>query len=324
MTPTCPPPRCVRRAFSLLALFSLLLFPGGMAAATAMAAEKPLTIQKVTEGVYALVGEMAQRSPANLGNNATFGVVITQEGVLLVDPGGSWRGAEQIDQAIQSLTDRPVTHVINSGGQDHRWLGNGYWQAKGAEIIASQAAVNDQQERASMQLSRLRQLLGGEALAGTEPVHAQTVFESDYSLSLGGLSIAIHHPGPAHTPGDSFVWVPEKQTVFTGDIVYVERLLGVGPQSHSGDWIKAFQAMAALQPTHLVPGHGHATTLSHAEAETLAYLTHLRGEMRTHIDGGGDIIGSVEVDQSPFKHLKQFDALAGRNAQQVFTEMEWE
>jgi hypothetical protein len=46
--------------------------------------------------------------------------------------------------------------------------------------------------------------------------------------------------------------------------------------------------------------------------------------MRVHIDAGGDMIGAVGGDQSAFAHLEQFDALAGRNAQQVFTEMEWQ
>jgi hypothetical protein len=46
--------------------------------------------------------------------------------------------------------------------------------------------------------------------------------------------------------------------------------------------------------------------------------------MRVHIDAGGDMMGAVGVDQSAYAHLEQFDALAGRNAQQVFTEMEWE
>jgi hypothetical protein len=46
--------------------------------------------------------------------------------------------------------------------------------------------------------------------------------------------------------------------------------------------------------------------------------------LRVHIDAGGDMIGAVGGDQSAFAHLEQFDALAGRNAQQVFTEMEWQ
>lgn len=282
-----------------------------------------LEVQPVAEGVYALVGQKEQRSPDNLANNATFGVVVTDEGVVLVDPGGSWRGAEVIDRIIQGLTDQPVKVVINTGGQDHRWLGNGYWQAKGARVIAAAAAVADQRERASMQMTVLRELLGT-ALEGTEPIFADEVFDDTYGFTLGGERLEVKHAGPAHTPGDSYVWLPGRRVVFTGDIVYVERLLGVGPQSNSRLWLAAFDAVAALDPLHVVPGHGHATTLARARAETYDYLANLRDRMREHIDAGGDMIGAVEVDQSAFAHFEQFDALARRNAQQVFTEMEWE
>lgn len=54
------------------------------------------------------------------------------------------------------------------------------------------------------------------------------------------------------------------------------------------------------------------------------YLANLHARMAEHVDGSGDIIGAVEVDQSAFVYLEQFDALARRNAQQVFEEMEWE
>ena len=45
------------------------------------------------------MGELAQRSPDNLANNATFGVIDTSDGLVLVDPGGSAKGAAQIDAA---------------------------------------------------------------------------------------------------------------------------------------------------------------------------------------------------------------------------------
>jgi hypothetical protein len=61
-----------------------------------------------------------------------------------------------------------------------------------------------------------------------------------------------------------------------------------------------------------------------AKADTYDYLANLRTHIGEHIEAGGDMIGSVEVDQSAFDYLEQFDALARRNAQQVFSEMEWE
>lgn len=280
-------------------------------------------VQKVTDGVYALVGEMTQRSPTNLANNSTHGVIITDAGVVLVDPGGSWKGAERIHSEISKLTDQPVKFVINSGGQDHRWLGNGYWKAQGAQIIASESAVEDHKDRGSQMLTMLDNLIG-KGLDGTEPVYADITFETEYRFELGGLTFEIFHAGQAHTPGDSFIWVREKETVFTGDIVYVERILGVGSQSNSLAWVSVFKAMEMLGAKHVVPGHGHATDMAQAKADTLDYLVNLREKMGLYMDEGGEIIGSVNVDQSKFSYLAQFDSLAKRNAQQVFSEMEFE
>jgi glyoxylase-like metal-dependent hydrolase (beta-lactamase superfamily II) len=282
-----------------------------------------LEVQPVTDGVWAIVGEQAQRSPENLANNATFGLVVTADGAVLIDPGGSWNGAAALHGAIQSVTEQPVTYVINTGGQDHRWLGNGYWRAQGATVIASEAAVEDQQDRASMQMTILSQLIG-DALEGTEPSFADETFPDAYMLEVGGLRFEIVHPGPAHTPGDSFVWVPQRDVVFTGDIVYVERILGVGDQSSIAEWPAAFEAVEATGAAHVVPGHGHATSMDQARTDTYDYLMNLRAQIGSLLDEGGDIMDAPAVDQSAFAYLEQFEALAGRNAQTAFQQMEWE
>ncbi|MCC1480496.1 MBL fold metallo-hydrolase [Roseibaca sp. Y0-43] len=283
-----------------------------------------LTIQPVTENVWAIVGPLEQRNPENLGNNATFGLVVTEAGAVLMDPGGSWKGAAMLHDAIRQITDTPVTHVINTGGQDHRWLGNGYWQAQGATVIASDAAVADQAARGSMQLTGLSQLIGADGLEGTEPSYADITFASDYALELGGQTLHILHRGQAHTPGDSFVWLESADTMFTGDIVYVDRILGNGAQSNVKSWIAAFDAMAAYEPAHIVPGHGPATDLPKARAETYDYLVNLRTRIGALLDEGGTILDAPGIDQSAWSYLVEFDSLAGRNAQTAFEQMEWE
>jgi len=110
-------------------------------------ADQTLELQKVSDDIYAIVGELGNRTAENLANNATFGVVVTKQGVVLIDSGGTYMGAQQIHQLIKTVTNQPVVKVINSGGQDHRWLGNDYFKQQGAQIIASENAVNDQKER---------------------------------------------------------------------------------------------------------------------------------------------------------------------------------
>jgi hypothetical protein len=155
-----------------------------------------LTVHSVAAGVWAIEGPAAQRDPENLGNNATFGLVETDAGAILIDPGGTWNGAATLDTMVRGLTDQPVTHVINTGGQDHRWLGNSYWQAIGATVIASDAAVEDQRTRGSLQMTMLSQLVG-DGFSGTEPAYADVTFSEAYQLDLGSRHIEIHHPAPA-------------------------------------------------------------------------------------------------------------------------------
>ena len=283
----------------------------------------PLEVQRVTDHVYALVGPLGQRSPENLGNNATYGVLVTPDGVLLVDAGASWLGAADIDATIDTITEQPVKWVINTGGQDHRWFGNGYWRDQGAQIITSAAALADQQARFDDEFLILANFLG-DAANGTRAVYADTVFEDEYSFAPGGMAVDIHHPGPAHTPGDSFVRVGAEDVVFAGDIVFTERLLGVQPYSNVRDWIAAFEALAAYDATWVVPGHGHATTLAVATHDTHDYLVNLRTQIGALIAAGGDILASTAIDQSAFADLANFKVWAGKNAQETYQQMEWE
>ena len=122
---------------------------------------------RVTDRVYALVGDLGQRSPENLGHNMTSGFVIADDGVVVIDTGGSYRDAQAIFDAIRKVTDKPIKWAVNTGGQDHRWLGNGYFRARGVPIIASQAAAQDMRNRTAEQVGRARTLLK-EQFQGTE------------------------------------------------------------------------------------------------------------------------------------------------------------
>ena len=299
-----------------------LILAAALVAPTLLSAQT-LEVQPVAQDVWAIVGETEQRSATNLANNATFGLVVTPEGAVLIDPGGSYKGAMALQDVIRTVTDQPVTHVINTGGQDHRWLGNGYWQQQGATIIASDAAVADHTARASEQMSALAQFLG-DGLEGTTPAYAGVTFDSDHTLDIGGFSLQIMHRGPAHTPGDSFVWLAARDVMFTGDIVYVDRILGNGPARNIKSWITVFEDMAAFEPAHIVPGHGRATDLATARRDTYDYLVNLRTQIGALIEEGGDIMDAPTIDQSAWSYLEQFDSLAGRNAQATYEEMEWE
>lgn len=316
----------------LVNVFVLLLLTGvGSAAAETKsdyktsAQDDRLELVEVTENVYAIVGPLGNRSPANLGNNATFGFVVTPEGILLVDPGGTYLGAKKIHDIIRTVSDKPVKFVVNTGGQDHRWLGNNYFKQQGATIIASEAAVKDQKARIKDILFRLANTAGDAALEGTVETFADITFKEAYKFKLGGNDIEVHHRnGGAHSPGDSFVWLPKQSVIFSGDVVYLERLLSVMSFSSSKSWLSAFEALASYNPKYIVPGHGKPATLAEAKRDTYGYLTMLRDKVYNFMDHGGAIEDVSNIDQSEYSYLENFDLLKGRNVQQVYQEMEWE
>ncbi len=304
------------------ATFVLMLLIGAVGGGPLFAAG--LEVQKVAGDVYAVVGAIGQRDPENLGNSATFGFIVTKEGVVLIDAGGSHKGAQRIHRAIKTVTDRPVEMVVNTGGQDQRWLGNGYFKKQGARIIAAKAAVADQKKRVHEQLDLLERLVGEQGMAGTRAVYADETFDTRHELTMGGVELQLHNPGTAHTPGDTYVWLPQQKVVFSGDIVYVERMLSVGSVSKSKSWIQSFDAMAALDPVHIVPGHGHVTDLNQARADTYDYLVALRRGAAGLMDRGLGLESVSEIDQSEFAYLKFYEDLKGPNAHAVFREVEWE
>lgn len=279
---------------------------------------------RVAPNVYAFIGDTGMRSYENEGMNANASFIVTPAGVVVVDSGSSYQVAKAMHAAIRKVTRQPVKFVINTGGQDHRWLGNGYFKSLGAEIIASSKARADMAERSGMELEALQPILR-EKLAGTEAVYPSRVFDTAETLKLGGEEIHLLYFGGGHTPGDSVIWLPKSRILFSGDLVFVDRMLGVLPFGSTRDWLASFAAIEKLAPRAIVPGHGQVCDLNRARKDTRDYLVLLRAHMKQALDQGMDLQAAItSLDQSAFKHLQHYELLSGGNASRTYLEMETE
>jgi glyoxylase-like metal-dependent hydrolase (beta-lactamase superfamily II) len=279
--------------------------------------------QQVTGQVYAIVGPLGQRSSANAGLNANYGFVVTDQGVILIDSGASAHGASLLEQAIRKVTTQPVRWVLNTGSQDHRWLGNGYFADRGAEVHALAATVQTQRAFAGQQIAGLSRFLGDQ-LKGTQPRHASVVHPGrEASLTLGGVNIQWIDTS-AHYPGDTMIHVPQASVTFTGDLVYVDRLLGVLPQSSVRNASLAFDRLRALAPRHVVPGHGRVTNLDQAQKETGDYYTFLITHIGSAARNMEPLTETLDKFEAPaqFKNLANFKDLHRGNMNRVFVDFE--
>jgi glyoxylase-like metal-dependent hydrolase (beta-lactamase superfamily II) len=279
--------------------------------------------EPVAERVYAIVGPLDQRSPDNDALNNNLGFVVADGGVILIDSGASRLGAQQIEAAVAAVTAHPVKWVINTGSQDHRWMGNAYFAAQGAEIIALARTAKTQERFADRHMQSLERFLG-ERLKGTEPLPATTRLEGDrVEQVLGGVRLVLSYTD-AHFPGDAMLWLPEQSTVFTGDLVYVDRLLSVHDWSDMRKAQAAFEAMEVLGPEHVVPGHGQVTDLATARRESGDYydfLVDVVGAAATEMESMADVIARYS-EHPDFRHLEHFDSLHRANMNRTYLQFE--
>lgn len=283
-----------------------------------------VSFEKVTDNVYAFVGETDDRTKANLGLNANIGLVVTNEGAVVIDSGAGPVSAAAIEKAVKKVTDQKVVAVINTGSQDHRWLGNDYFAQKGADIYAMQTTVDTQKE---MLNSILNRIMGtDEIFKDQTPYHAPKPFQgNEGQVEIGGVVFEVKYFNDAHFPGDAVVWLPQQKVLFTGDHVYLDRLLGIHPHTHAVKWLDAFDQMAKLPADYVVPGHGRVADMAAAQAETGDYLKQLVGSVTETVENMGALSDvTPSRDWSQFENLKHFQGWHGRNVSNTFQRLEME
>lgn len=315
----------MRSSFRCLAHHLIGLATALGLASTALAdPDFTLEHRELAAGVHALLGPTGERNHANHGLNANFGIIDTAEGAVLIDSGASLQGARLLEAEASRLTAKAVRWVINTGAQDHRWLGNAYFRAQGAQIIAHTLTAETQRRHAHAQLDSLRPVLR-ERLDGTEAAVADRLLEgARTTLELGGRRIEIHYLADAHFPGDVVVWLPEERILFAGDHVYVDRLLGILPQSNAETWLSAFEAIKALEPDRIVPGHGAITDLAGAQADTGAYLAFIvNGVKPLAAEMVGVNAAVAQLGDAPqFARLANYEALHRGNVSRAYLRLE--
>lgn len=276
--------------------------------------------EHVNDNVYAIIGPTDARTYENHGMNANYGVIATDEGVILIDAGPGAFSGPYIERAVAEVSDQPVRWVVNIGVQDHRWLGNDYFQQQGAEVIAFEKTVESQKEFADQHMEgRLPDALE-DRFEGTQPGYAERVLEGDTaSITLGGTEIELSLTD-AHFPGDAMAYLPAADVVFTGDLVYVDRMLGIHPWSNPQNGLEAFARLEAIDPAHVVPGHGRVSDMERARRDSGDYydfLVNTVGEAARDFEAMSDVLDANE-DVERFKHLEHYDSWHRTNMNRTF------
>lgn len=279
---------------------------------------------EVIPHVFTATGATAPPTYENAGHNNNLSFIVTSDGVIVVNSGASWKLAEALHAEIRAVTDQPVKLVIVENGQGHAMLGNGYWAGQGVPILAHEEAAAEFADGAAQDLAAL-QRYARENAEGTVIAAPTETFTDRKVIEMGGVTVEVLHLGPAHSPGDTQIWLPQWGMMIAGDIAFHERMPPIFEGTCTSCWIETWETkLEPLAPTYLIPGHGHPTNLAQVRRYTRDYLLDLRAKIAAHLEEGGDLAGAYYIDQSRWAHLDTFEELATKNAGVVFAEMEFE
>ncbi|RVT52440.1 MBL fold metallo-hydrolase [Rubrivivax albus] len=305
-------------------LRSWLLLGGLFWAVCAAAWAQVPKAEEVVPGVWFVQGVSALGSAANRNfiSNAAF--VVTNDGVVVIDALGSPPLAQELLAEIRRVTDKPVRQVIVTHYHADHVYGLQTFKAAGAEVIAhARSAEYLQSDTARLRLEASREDLFPWVDETTHLVPPDRRLTGPVTLTLGGLRFEISHAGPAHTPEDIVVWVPEKRVLFVGDLVFRGRIPFVG-LADSGAWVQALDRLLAYDAALIVPGHGAVSAQAREDLQlTRDYLLHLRNSMgKAAADLEPFEDAYAHTDWSRFEHLPLFRAANRINAYNTYLLME--
>jgi cyclase len=226
----------MRRAGVLAAL----LVGGGLAVAGAamQQPQQPQTaeIQKVKENLFVITG--------GGGNTAAF---ITDKGVVLVDTKlANW--GERIMEKVKSVTDKPVTTIINTHTHgDH--VGSNEYFAASVEVVAH--------ENTKANMERM------EAVKAKPQAMPDRTFKDRVTVGSGRDRIELHYFGRGHTNGDALVVFPELRTMHAGDL-FPGKQVPFMDNNNGGSGLEYPQTLAKAAKgirnvETVIPGHSAVT-----------------------------------------------------------------
>ena len=250
----------------------------------------PMQPEQVSKSAWYVQGVSALGTPENQNfiSNAAF--VVTQDGVVVIDALGSPALAKRLMAEIRKITPKPVTHVILTHYHADHIYGLQAFKDAGAKIIAHAAGreyLNS--ETAILRLQASRTELAPWIDASSRLVPADEWISGPIDRTIGGMRFMLRPVGPAHTPEDLAIYLPDEKVLFAGDLVFRKRIPFVG-QADSGQWMKSLDVLLGFDAVAVVPGHGPVSHEPRADMElTRNYLAYLREHM-----------GKAARDMTPF------------------------
>jgi cyclase len=294
----------MKKIFQIVAIFFLVIASGSLRA------QSNDTILKVSKGLYEIEG---------LGGNIS--VLVTTQGVILIDAGNSPADGQKILKHIASVTNQPIKYtIITHSHLDH--VGGLAALPSNVIIYAHKNVVPDLREREAFlknevekelpvkidslkKLSESQKAANNNAFKKTDSllvvlnktviyegsqkvIYPKELVDSLKTLYLGNDTIQLIYPGPAHTNGDLVVYIKSKNIYVMGDLLFTHSFPYINSKGNIENWAKQLKYFSSRNASVYIPGH-----MGLAKSDDLLvlsnYLTDLMTEVKRLKDQGSDL-----------------------------------
>lgn len=303
------------------------IFASLLGCVSTVATAQPASIQAVqlAQGVWFVQGNSALGSTGNRNFISNAGFFVTDGGVVVVDALGSPALAQELLREIHRVTPQALRYVVVTHYHADHIYGLQTLAQAGAKVIGHASAreyLNSDTAQRRLEASRID--LAPWIDANTRLVPAdQWLATQETRFRLGSMDFVVDHVGPAHTPEDVVVFVPQLGVLFAGDLFFQGRIPFVG-QADSRLWIQALNRLMKYQPKIVIPGHGPASTNPMVDMTmTRDYLLYLRktmGEAAKNMEPFEEVY--AKTDWSRFESIPLFRVANRMNAYNTYLLME--
>jgi quinoprotein relay system zinc metallohydrolase 2 len=281
------------------------------------------SMNEIEPGVFVHAGQPLPLDLPGSDDIANIGFIVGAKCVAVIDTGGSVRIGRELRAALRSRTQTPICYVINTHVHVDHVLGNAAFKSDGPSFVGNSALA------AAMLRSRdffVKEYAGDmDSPPGAEQVIGpDRLVEHELALDLGGRQLLLRAWPKAHTDCDLTVYDAQSGTLWTGDLLFRERLPALDGSLKG--WLAVLDELARMHVKIAVPGHGPvARDLKSAIVPERRYLQALSDGVRADLIQAKPVDEAIaEVAAEEKSHWLLWEGVHPRNVVRAYEELEWE
>jgi len=214
----------------------------------------PVVREGFTEKISAHVYVIPDGSVSLVPN---VGIIVGTRATLVVDTGLGVRNGQAVLREVAKVSAHQELYLVTTHFHPEHDLGAMAFPAT-TKMLRSADQQKDIAEF-GLQLAKTfstRSPFVAELLKGAEFRPADTVFEREHTIDLGGVRVRLIAMGANHTRGDTAIFVETDGVLFSGDVAMRGLPSFASPYSTIRHWLESLDELERLSPKQIVPSHG--------------------------------------------------------------------